>query len=281
MLKRKFPDVQAPMILKLLPRDSCAVRAASILPSLSRAIEELVLNSLDAGSSNIEIKVDMTTFSFEVRDDGERETITAEPHPIYISLIFFMIFPCYETTGAGICPTDLRDKTGEWNVTSKYESGISHGFKGEALAATRVLSSMTVTSKISECSLTYVKSFNHHDHYELDKCTFELSRSHIVDSGTRVAVWQLFKRLPARKMSMRPNSELIKIKEIVQRLSIIYHDVGWILVDDSIGRVIMNLKPQESVSARFSAFHGQHMQSRMKVVMKISFCFEDIFVRAL
>ena len=279
MLKRKFPDVQAPMILRLSHRESCAVRAASILPSLCRVVEELVLNSRDACSSNIDIKVDMTTFSFEVRDDGKFEIKTVKHRSAYISPIIHLVSPCYDTTGSGICPTDLRDKTGEWNVTSKHESGISHGFKGEALAAIRVLSSMTVTSKVSECPSTYVKSFNHHDHYELDECSFELSRSHIVGSGTRVAVWQLFKRLPARKLSMRPNSELMKIKELVQRLSIIYHDIGWILVDDSTGRVIMNLKPQESVSARFSAFHGQHMQSRMKVGMKTSL-FEDILMRA-
>lgn len=154
-------------------------------------------------------------------------------------------------------------------MTSKLENSISHGFKGEALAAIRVLSSMAVTSKTSESCFTYIKSFDHHDNYELDKRTFELSRSHIVGSGTRVAVWQLFKRLPARRMSMRSHIELTKIKDLVQRMSILYHDVGWILIDDSTGRVIMNLKPQESVSARFSAFHGQLIQSKMKVSEKI------------
>lgn len=82
MFKQTFPDVQRQTIEKLLPEVSSAVRAASILPSLSRVIEELVLNSLDAGSSNIEVKVNMTTFSFDVKDDGE--CITRTPKISYL-----------------------------------------------------------------------------------------------------------------------------------------------------------------------------------------------------
>lgn len=60
-----------PKIKKLWGSVSNAVRAASVLPSLSRVIEELVLNSLDAGSNNIEVKVNPGTFSLEVNDDGK------------------------------------------------------------------------------------------------------------------------------------------------------------------------------------------------------------------
>lgn len=160
----------------------------------------------------------------------------------------------------------MRDKTGEWNATSKFENGISHGFRGEALAATRVLSSMTVISKTAESGSTYKKSFDQQGNQEFDKRTFGLSRSSIIGCGTRVTAHQLFHRLPARRKSMRSSIELLRVKEFVQRMSILYHDVGWVLIDDSMGRVIMKLKPQVSVSARFAAFHGQQIQSKMKVI---------------
>ena len=153
----------------------------------------------------------------------------------------------------------MRDKSGEWNATSKYENGLSHGFRGEALAATRMLSSMTLTSKTVDCRSTYVKSFEH------DKLTLKAATTGIIGSGTIVSVMQLFDRLPARRKSMRPNVELLRVKEFVQRMSILYHDVAWVLIDDSTGKIVMKLKPQASVSARFSAFHGQQIQLKMKV----------------
>lgn len=157
----------------------------------------------------------------------------------------------------------MRDKSGEWNATSKYESGVSHGFRGEALAAIRMLSCMTLTSKTAECRTTYVKSF------EMGKSNLRAASSGIIGSGTKVSVMQLFDRLPARRKAMRPNTELLRVKEFVQRMSILYHDVGWLLIDDSTGKIVMRLKPQASVSARFSAFHGQQVQIKMKVLLAL------------
>ena len=63
-------EVVRPQLEWLLGPVSSAVRAASVLPSLSRVVEELVLNSLDACSTKIEIKVDFSKFFVEVNDDG-------------------------------------------------------------------------------------------------------------------------------------------------------------------------------------------------------------------
>ena len=57
-------------VRRLLNPVSSTVRAASIFPSLSRVVEELVLNSLDASSSIIEVQLDLRTFSTEVIDNG-------------------------------------------------------------------------------------------------------------------------------------------------------------------------------------------------------------------
>ena len=92
------------MILRLSHRESCAVRAASILPSLCRVVEELVLNSLDACSSNIEIKVDMTTFSFEVKDDGKFETKTVKHRSDYIPPIIHLAYLVTIRQGLGYVP---------------------------------------------------------------------------------------------------------------------------------------------------------------------------------
>lgn len=169
--------------------------------------------------------------------------------------------------GVGIDYTDLRDKVGEWNSTSKHEKGLSHGFRGEALAAARVLSTMTLTSKTEDCDRTYTKLFR-----ELGNCDEKIhcnmttaSNSLILHSGTQVTIWQLFDRLPARRKSIQPHVEILRIKEFVQRMSMLYHDVGWLLINATTKKVLMKLVPEASVCARFSSFHGQEIQNKMKV----------------
>jgi DNA mismatch repair ATPase MutL len=176
--------------------------------------------------------------------------------------------------GVGICYKDLRDVAGEWNSTSKRENGSSHGFRGEALAATRTLSSMTITSKTGDCRSTYLKSFLKNEDNAGDDCSeITLSSTAIARSGTKVKVWHLFEGLPARRKAMRPNTEMIRVKEFVQRMSILYHDVDWLLIDERTGKTIMKLEVRPSVSARFSVFHGQQIQHKMKVTLPLHFLF--------
>jgi DNA mismatch repair ATPase MutL len=47
-----------------------SLRASAVFPSFNRVVEELALNSLDAGSVNIRIIINLSTFSIEVQDDG-------------------------------------------------------------------------------------------------------------------------------------------------------------------------------------------------------------------
>ena len=49
------------------------VRASKCIGSFHNAVEEVVLNSVDARGRTIEIYVDLHTCSFEVYDDGENK----------------------------------------------------------------------------------------------------------------------------------------------------------------------------------------------------------------
>lgn len=158
-----------------------------------------------------------------------------------------------------MCYSDLRDKVGEWNSTSKTEDDYSHGFRGEALAAIRELSFMSITSKTGDSRSTYIKSFN------TDNCTIKLSLSTVLQSGSSVKVQQLFSQLPARRKAMKPSTEMLRVKEFMQRMSILNHDVIWLLRDDFSGKTVLKLLPQLSVSARFTEFHGHQVRSLMKV----------------
>ena len=90
----------------------------------------------------------------------------------------------------------------------------------------------------------------------------------IANSGTRVRVRQLFEKLPARRKALRGNLEIFKVKEFIQRMSILYHDVSWLLVDAHSAKTIIKLESLPSVSARFMHFHGQQGLHKMKVRMR-------------
>ena len=47
------------------------IRASSSISTYHTALEEVILNSIDAGSRNIEIVLNFDTISFQVSDDGK------------------------------------------------------------------------------------------------------------------------------------------------------------------------------------------------------------------
>ena len=57
------------------------IRAGTIVGTFHGAVEEVILNSIDAGAKTIEIVLDPTSFSFEVTDDGKKLTFCC---PLFI-----------------------------------------------------------------------------------------------------------------------------------------------------------------------------------------------------
>ena len=98
----------ATTLRRLDPHEASRLRASCALPRFAAIVEELVLNSLDAGATNITCSIDVPLLTCSVTDDGH-----------------------------GL--SDLR-LIGERHVTSKLRSlhdlqnGVTtYGFRGEAL----------------------------------------------------------------------------------------------------------------------------------------------------
>jgi DNA mismatch repair ATPase MutL len=57
--------------IKLLPVDTInSVRTSFIIASFGQAVEEVVLNSIDAKATSIEVNLDVNNWSFSVLDNG-------------------------------------------------------------------------------------------------------------------------------------------------------------------------------------------------------------------
>lgn len=58
-------------ILPLESHLSSFVRASKSIGSFHAAVEEVILNSIDAGCQTVDIYIDLATYSFEIYDDGK------------------------------------------------------------------------------------------------------------------------------------------------------------------------------------------------------------------
>ena len=115
-------DAARQPIRAMAPSEASLLRSSCTLPTLTAAVEEVVLNSLDAGATEVSITVDVGALSFEVRDNGH-----------------------------GITPSDLK-LVGDRGASSKLGSPDGRaaspmfGFRGEAIHSLAAISLVEIVS---------------------------------------------------------------------------------------------------------------------------------------
>ena len=147
----------------------------------------------------------------------------------------------------------------------KYESVSINGEAvgnlgcGEALGSLSIISKMEIMSKIKYTEITYLKDFSTNKIYKI-------SSPVIQNCGTIVNLCDLFYNIPVRRKSLRPQIEIIKIKEFLQKISMIHHDISFKLVDVSNDKIIWEQPSDLSVASRFSTYHGISILKNTKEV---------------
>ncbi len=210
-------------ILTASVRDQIA--AGEVVERPASVVKELIENSLDAGSSRIEIRVEgggKTEIS--VRDDGQ-----------------------------GMDREDLRLSI-QRHATSKLETieDLSRagwlGFRGEALAAIAAVSRITVTSRVADAPAGS----------RLYQAGTAKPRLEPVPAavGTTVTVEDLFYTVPARLRHLKTDAgELTPIAQLVTALALAYPDIGFHL--ETGERVILDTPGNASMSAVMLAAFGR------------------------
>ena len=206
------------------------IAAGEVIERPAAAVKELVENAIDAGASNIDIRL---------RDGGKGLlTVTDD--------------------GMGMSPDDLRLAI-ERHATSKLPDDDlvnigSFGFRGEALPSIGAVSRMTITSRPRDGA------------QDASAITIEGGRksplipaSHPV--GTTVEVRDLFYATPARlKFLKTSKTETQSVREVVERLAMAWPDVSFRLISDE--RTLLNLPAysgelQETRLKRLTDLMGQ------------------------
>ncbi|EMG50006.1 MLH3 DNA mismatch repair protein MLH3 [Candida maltosa Xu316] len=113
-------------IVKLDEYVTNQIRSHTIINSIDQVIKELLQNSLDANATDILIKLDLSSLSIYIQDNGH-----------------------------GISPSDLEKVTLQNHTSKSDHPNNTFGYKGEALFALDAVSKLTIVSKIKEYNAPY------------------------------------------------------------------------------------------------------------------------------
>jgi len=197
-------------IRRLPPELINRIAAGEVVERPASALKELIENSLDAGASQIAVRIAGGGLDLiEVADDG-----------------------------SGMTPDEMRLAL-ERHATSKLpDEGIelvtSFGFRGEALPSIASVASLTLESRVRGADGWRIA---------IDHGAPAGEGPAALPPGTRAKVEQLFAKVPARRKFLRsPRSEYAACLDAVKRLAMARPDVAFSFEHD--GRRILSLQPQ-------------------------------------
>ena len=184
------------------------IAAGEVVERPASVVKELLENSLDAGSTRIEIDLEAGGVKFiRVKDDG-----------------------------SGIHQDDLtlalsRHATSKIATTSDLAAITTLGFRGEALASIASVSRLLLTSNAADA--TADASLDSNSGYAIEASGADMQMSVQPaprGKGTTVEVKDLFFNLPARRKFLRTEkTEFNRTEDIVRKISLSHPDVTFIL----------------------------------------------------
>ncbi|XP_031223258.1 PMS1 protein homolog 1 isoform X2 [Mastomys coucha] len=191
--------------MKQLPAATVRLLSSSqTITSVASVVKELVENSLDAGATSIDVKLENYGFDkIEIRDNGEG--IKAVDVPVMA----------------------VKYYTSKISSHEDLESLTTYGFRGEALGSICNVAEVVVTTR------TAADDFS--TQYVLDGSGHILSQkpSHL-GQGTTVTALKLFKNLPVRKQfystAKKCKDELKNVQDLLISYGVLKPDIRIILV---------------------------------------------------
>lgn len=216
MQDSQTPETKVRRPIAALPNELVSqIAAGEVIERPASVVKELVENSLDAGATDIEVRVD---------GGGLKRLVVTD-------------------NGSGIAKDDLslavmRHATSKIRNLLELEEVMTLGFRGEALASIDSVSAMTIRSRTPE-----------------DAHAWEWKEGRVTAAagspGTRIEVCDLFYKTPARRKFMKSDAtETAHILTQVERLALAHPEAGFRVVAN--GRDVLTLPPQ-TPEARIAA----------------------------
>lgn len=203
------------------------IAAGEVIERPSSVVKEMLENSIDAGSTHVEISV----------DGGGIDMIRISDN------------------GCGIGPDQL-DLAVAPHATSKLESSDdlfdvrTLGFRGEALASIAEISHLSLRSRTHDSDSGYELIVKGGEKEPIRPCSAPI--------GTTIEVRHLFFNTPVRRKFLKtPQTEMGHVIEAFTRIALAFPHVHMVL--NSNDRVLHDLPPTERWSERIRAFFGDEV----------------------
>ncbi|WP_110973923.1 DNA mismatch repair endonuclease MutL [Acinetobacter sp. WCHAc060042] len=214
-------DLKIRRIHTLNPALANQIAAGEVIERPASVVKELLENSIDAGATELIIRVEQGGSTLiEIMDNGRG--IHAEDLPLAV----------------------MRHATSKIQTVEDLHAIVSLGFRGEALASIAAVSRLTLTSSQADDGIGYQVEVNGtaFDHQEIQAVA--------APKGTHIRVQDLFFNVPARrKFLKKPGTEFGHIEEIVRRLALTHFDIRFVLEHNQ--NIKLNLPIADSGELRF------------------------------
>ncbi|MCB1615296.1 MAG: DNA mismatch repair endonuclease MutL, partial [Pseudomonadales bacterium] len=230
--------IPMPKIQQLSPRLSNQIAAGEVVERPASVIKELLENSLDAGSSRIDIDVEQGgTRLMRIRDNGSG--IEKDDLPLALA----------------------RHATSKIHRLEDLEAVATLGFRGEALASVSSVSRLLLVSNTSDQGSGWQVAA------EGDQMrTTVTPASH--RQGTTVEVRDLFFNTPARRKFLKTEkTEFSRIDDVVRKIALSRFRTGFTLTHNQ--RTIHSLKP---------ALTQSEMERRVALLCGPAFLENSVFI---
>ena len=208
------------------------ISAGEVVERPASVVKELLENSLDAGSTQIEIVIEQGGHQLiQVRDDGIG--IPKDQLPLSVK----------------------RFHTSKISKLKDLFTISTLGFRGEALASIASVAHLSIVSSNGSDSGAEISIFNG----ELG----ELAPAADID-GTQVTIRDLFYNTPARKKFLKtPRTEARKIIDMVRRFGLSRPNIGFSLTVD--GKKVIELFPEELAERIGSLFDNTYKENLIPI----------------
>jgi DNA mismatch repair protein MutL len=207
------------------------IAAGEVIERPASVVKELVENSVDAGSTRIEVAI----------EKGGQELIRVADN------------------GCGIQQEQLPLAIAS-HATSKIQSAddlfkvSSLGFRGEALASISEVSHFILRSRIASENAGYEIEVHGGEHKPIVPCG--------CPTGTSIEVRHLFFNTPVRRKFLKtPQTEMGHIGEAFTRIALAQPQIHFTLLHN--GRVVHELPPTESWAERIGHFFGPEIRDSL------------------
>ena len=214
-------DLKIRRIHTLNPALANQIAAGEVIERPASVVKELLENSIDAGATELIIRVEQGGSTLiEIMDNGRG--IHAEDLPLAV----------------------MRHATSKIQTVEDLHAIVSLGFRGEALASIAAVSRLTLTSSQADDGIGYQVEVNGtaFDHQEIQAVA--------APKGTHIRIQDLFFNVPARrKFLKKPGTEFGHIEEIVRRLALTHFDIRFVLEHNQ--SIKLNLPIADSGELRF------------------------------